>query len=764
MSKIVGNTTATPVAIPDWEQTNPRMSDYIKNKPDFDGLSQKVDTIDEKVGEISVANQINIAIESAKEDCYNNDAVVLVEAQKASAAVQIALDNHSGNANIHVTTDDKAKWNSTLDSAKAYADTAATNAANTVKNDLLNGAGDAYDTLKELGDLINENTDAVEALELVSAGRKTEEGGEIFNDYTNNIASAEYSHAEGKCTTASALYAHAEGSRTTASGRSSHAEGEYSTASGNVSHAEGDSTKSTGFASHAEGRETEASKEGAHAEGYKTKATGYSAHAEGQGSTATASSSHAEGYYTTANKLASHAEGYETTASSDNTHSEGYLTKAGGKGFKITAVSDSGNGVGVYTLKTVTGLEAGMEYSVRISEARYKAGKITAISGNKVTVNGFPKVALETDADSAYTYSIENYLTIVGRPDLGDTDIGFHAHAEGENTIAQDRSAHAEGKDTMAIGQFGHAEGRQTVAGYAAHAEGRQTEAIGTMSHSEGFKTKAMGNNSHAEGRYTEADGLGAHAEGVGDSDTSRTTAIGDGSHAEGHNAVAYSKYSHVEGDSTKAGEFAEGESEQNYRAAHAEGVRTVAIRVGSHAEGVDSRAEGQASHAEGQKSYAIGKYSHAEGYNTIASGEAQHVAGKYNVEDTANEYAHILGGGTSATNRKNLHTIDWDGNARFEGSITTGGGAMHINKYYDNGNYAWIEISAVGDSSDLYENDEGVQCNLLRIYDVDASGPIVVSGVDTPVRNHHAANKKYVDESVSQKSQVQIITWEADD
>ena len=54
-----------------------------------------------------------------------------------------------------------------LDEAKAYADSA----ASTVKNDLLNGAGTAYDTLKELGDLIDENVDALAALEQVAMGK-----------------------------------------------------------------------------------------------------------------------------------------------------------------------------------------------------------------------------------------------------------------------------------------------------------------------------------------------------------------------------------------------------------------------------------------------------------------------------------------------------------------------------------------------------------------------------------------------------------------
>lgn len=43
MSKIIGNTTVTPMAVPDWEQKNPRMADYIKNKPDFEGLSEQVE-------------------------------------------------------------------------------------------------------------------------------------------------------------------------------------------------------------------------------------------------------------------------------------------------------------------------------------------------------------------------------------------------------------------------------------------------------------------------------------------------------------------------------------------------------------------------------------------------------------------------------------------------------------------------------------------------------------------------------------------------
>lgn len=54
-----------------------------------------------------------------------------------------------------------------LSSAQSYADSAATK----VKNDLLNGAGVAYDTLKELGDLIVDNKDAIGALETIASGK-----------------------------------------------------------------------------------------------------------------------------------------------------------------------------------------------------------------------------------------------------------------------------------------------------------------------------------------------------------------------------------------------------------------------------------------------------------------------------------------------------------------------------------------------------------------------------------------------------------------
>lgn len=38
MAKIIGNTTTTPMARPDWNQTDEAKADYIKNKPDIEQL------------------------------------------------------------------------------------------------------------------------------------------------------------------------------------------------------------------------------------------------------------------------------------------------------------------------------------------------------------------------------------------------------------------------------------------------------------------------------------------------------------------------------------------------------------------------------------------------------------------------------------------------------------------------------------------------------------------------------------------------------
>ena len=62
MSKIIGNTIVTPMAVPDWDQENPRMADYIENKPDYDGLKEQVDAVSGLIGDTTVSDQITSAV------------------------------------------------------------------------------------------------------------------------------------------------------------------------------------------------------------------------------------------------------------------------------------------------------------------------------------------------------------------------------------------------------------------------------------------------------------------------------------------------------------------------------------------------------------------------------------------------------------------------------------------------------------------------------------------------------------------------------
>ena len=128
-------------------------------------------------------------------------------------------------------------------------------------------------------------------------------GAEVFN-YSNNIASGAYSHAEGSGTTASGPISHAEGGSTTASGTYSHAEGRSTNASGEASHAEG-------------GNYTTASGQYSHAEGNHSVASGEASHAEGS-STATCYCSHAEGFLTTANSSYQHVQGFNNIIDQNN--------------------------------------------------------------------------------------------------------------------------------------------------------------------------------------------------------------------------------------------------------------------------------------------------------------------------------------------------------------------------------------------------------------------------------------------------------------
>ena len=304
-------------------------------------------------------------------------------------------------------------------------------------------------------------------------------------------------------------------------------------------------------------------------------------------------------------------------------------------------------------------------------------GEIINITNNVITLEIYNKNNIPTTLYDGEIIGDLNSLRVPSKPEIGNIIVCNNNFACGSDNKAIGNYSYSEGMNNISAGRYSHTEGWQNTAVYAAHAEGNGSKALGQTSHAEGCRSEANGNNSHAEGYETKSNGYASHAEGQ------FAKADGAASHAEGYDTTTTSSaiYAHAEGYMSNS----EGYS------SHSEGYDTDAIGEASHAEGKESKALGAASHAEGYKteipaggpyahaegelSQARGEASHAEGVGTVARGTAQHVQGIYNKKDYNGTYAHIVGNGTGTEDkdRKNIHTLDWEGNAWFAGKLYTG-------------------------------------------------------------------------------------------
>ena len=204
-------------------------------------------------------------------------------------------------------------------------------------------------------------------------------GGEVFNDYDNNTATGNNSHAEGAKTNASGDNSHAEGNGGTATGTNSHVEGLDTNAEGANSHAEGQLNNASGINSHAEGQGTEAVGVNSHAEGYKTHANKNNSHAEGRITVADGDASHAEGGETQAAGDYSHAEGQKTVASGINSHAEGQGTEAVGvnshaEGYDTTAGAQNAHAEGQGTVTEEVGGHVAGKYNAVVANGLFNFG------------------------------------------------------------------------------------------------------------------------------------------------------------------------------------------------------------------------------------------------------------------------------------------------------------------------------------------------------------------------------------------------------
>ena len=486
-----------------------------------------------------------------------------------------------------------------------------------------------------------------------------------------------YAFALGYLSKAQGSYSHTEGYKTTASGQNDHAEGFSTVASGGNSHAEGINTIARVNAQHVQGKWNIEDN------------TNNLAHIVGNGTSSNRSNAHTLDWYGNAwfagtvrvggtewsdgeeVALKSDLEGLGGGGGTNVLNSDGIIKQEHlPGGFPYSEVAeilpetsveiDPDAGMGY--IFTTFALALGGEYTVAWNGTEYSCvgqeynmdgvptvaiGNVGALTGGDTTEEPFVIINLDADTAAAlggvYGAVADLYgsasaaIAISGAvitkidaayiPDMGGTTNLVNGTREG--TIRSTNSAPEEiGGDYMM--------------GLGAIAMGYLCEASGDYSFAEGVSSEASEITAHAEGGHTTASGAYSHAEGRS------TTASGNCSHAEGYFNTASGVYS------------------------HAEGYNTTASGDDSHAEGDNTTASGNDSHAEGGHTTASGNYSHAEGYDTEAASDYQHVQGKYNSVDGNNKYAHIVGNGTAdgAAYRSNAHTLDWDGNAWFAGTV----------------------------------------------------------------------------------------------
>lgn len=260
------------------------------------------------------------------------------------------------------------------------------------------------------------------------------EGGEIFNSLSTNVASGNLSHAEGYNTKATNGQAHAEGNNTIASGYASHAEGDGTTASNNYAHAEGTSTAASGYGSHVEGYHTKATNYYAHAEGNYTEANGQYSHVEGNNckSYSNASASHVEGQYCEASGYYAHVEGQsckdygynnhvegqacQAESSTRMCHVEGYQSKAlngdegkyntaeyaHAEGYYCEAKSSGAHAEGYYSKAHANYSHAGGSYSQTLGYCSFTHGENT--KSNVAYETSFGRYNATSDDGSSYSW------------------------------------------------------------------------------------------------------------------------------------------------------------------------------------------------------------------------------------------------------------------------------------------------------------------------------------------------------------------------
>jgi chromosome segregation ATPase len=149
-------------------------SDIAQLKTDVQTNSGAITTLEGRI----TTNEGNISTQGGK--------ITTIEGQITTInsdidAVEKAIEDLEGIVAAQTNIDDaNVATTTTYSSSKIVSEITAAKQA--VKDDLLGGAGTAYDTLKELADLISTNASSIEALEALAAGHVKFDGAQELSD------------------------------------------------------------------------------------------------------------------------------------------------------------------------------------------------------------------------------------------------------------------------------------------------------------------------------------------------------------------------------------------------------------------------------------------------------------------------------------------------------------------------------------------------------------------------------------------------------
>lgn len=206
--------------------------------------------------------------------------------------------------------------------------------------------------------------------------------------------------------------------------------------------------------------------------------------------------------------------------------------------------------------------------------------------------------------------------------------------------------------------------------------QGDSTKATGYSSHAEGYYTEALGRSSHAEGSYTTASGETSHAEGY------CTEAFGSSSHAEGDHTVASNKNMHTSGKYNvieprykiyyRTGNYFFNKNAEYYCSdTYTLNQKTGKFTLNNAIKKIFTQCMGKYVSMDSVSENIDGVF---KVLSTASGSTANYYPCNYYYSKTlANDigtYSHIVGNGTSDTERSNAYTLDWEGNAWFAGDV----------------------------------------------------------------------------------------------